>query len=120
MADPDPKSDTDEGREARAVGERTDLGHQPDALSDTLDQAHLDRALSGTDSGSDTRAGSLRGGSASGSDIDPDSDTINADLTRMGREGARPEQPAALPGNGPVKNTGEDPTSGDGADASTG
>ena len=33
---------------------------------------------------------------------------------------ARPEKPAALPGNGPVKNTGEDPTSGDGADASTG
>ena len=55
MADPGPKSDTDEGREATAVGERTDLGRQPDALSDSLDQAHLDRALSGTASGSGTR-----------------------------------------------------------------
>ena len=120
MADPDPKPDTDEGREARAVGERPDLGHQPDALSDSLDQDHLDDALSGSDSGSDTRAGSLRGGSASGSDIDPDSDTINANLSRQGRSGVRPQQPAALPGNGPVKNTGEDASPGDEADASTG
>jgi len=120
MADPDTIPETDEGREARAVGERTDLGHQPDALSDALDQAHLDKALSGSDSGSDTRAGSLQGGSASGSDIDPDSDTINADLRRAGRERASPEQPAALPGNGPVRNTGEDASPGDEADASTG
>jgi len=120
MADPEKTPDTDEGREARAVGERTDLGHTPDALSDSLDQAHLDKALSGSDSGSDTRAGSLRGGSASGSDIDPDSEAINADLSRMGREGTGSKQPAALPGNGPVKNTGEDRASGDEADASTG
>ena len=122
MADPDTPDtpETQEGREAKAVGERTDLGHQPDALSDTLDQARLDEALTGSDSGSDTRAGSLQGGSASGSDIDPDSDTINADLRRTGRERASPEQPAALPGNGPVRNTGEDASSGDEADASTG
>lgn len=120
MADPDPKPDTDEGREAGAVGERTDLGHTPDALSDSLDQAHLDQALTGSDSGSDTRAGSLRGGSASGSDIDPDSAAINADLTRMGRDAAGARQPAALPGSGPVKNTGDDRSSGDDADASTG
>ena len=120
MADPDKTPDTDEGREAKAVGERTDLGHQPDALSDSLDQEHLDRALSGSDSGSDTRAGSLRGGSASGSDIDPDSDAINADLSRMGRDdnGSKPDQTPA--GNGPVRNTGDDRSSGDGADASTG
>ncbi|MBB5660704.1 ribonuclease [Brevundimonas halotolerans] len=120
MADPDQTPETDEGREAKAMGERTDLGHQPDALSDSLDQAHLDNALSGSDSGSDTRAGSLRGGSASGSDIDPDSDAINADLTRMGRDAAGAKQPAALPGNGPVKNTGDDRSSGDGANAPTG
>jgi len=120
MADPDETPETDEGREAKSVGERADLGHTPDALADSLDQEHLDNALSGSDSGSDTRAGSLRGGSASGSDIDPDSDAINADLSRMGREGASPEQPAALRGNGPVKNTGDDRASGDDADASTG
>jgi hypothetical protein len=120
MADPDKTPETDEGREAKAVGERTDLGQTPDALSESLDQDHLNRALSGTDSGSDTRAGSLRGGSASGSDIDPDSEAINADLTRMGREAAGADHPAALPGSGPVKNTGDDRSSGDDADASTG
>lgn len=87
MADPDTPDtpETDETREARNVGERADLGHTPDALSDSLDQAHLDRALTGSDSGSDTRAGSLQGGSATGSDIDPDSEAINA---RLAREGA--------------------------------
>lgn len=90
MADPDtPRTpdtpETDESREARTVGERTDLGQTPDALSDTLDQSHLDRALTGSDSGSDTRAGSLQGGAATGSDIDPDSAAINA---RLAREGA--------------------------------
>lgn len=43
-------------------------------------------ALSGSDGGSDTRAGSLRGGSASGSDIDPDQDRINATLAKQGLE----------------------------------
>lgn len=51
---------------------------QPDAEALTL-------ALSGSDGGSDTRAGSLRGGSASGSDIDPDQDLINAGLAARGR-----------------------------------
>lgn len=46
----------------------------------------LSLALSGSDGGSDTRAGSLRGGSASGSDIDPDQDRINATLAEQGRE----------------------------------
>lgn len=45
-------------------------------------------ALSGSDVGSDTRAGSLRGGSASGSDIDPDQDRINAALAKQGRAAA--------------------------------
>lgn len=49
-----------------------------------LMKARLERALQGTDSGSDTRAGSLRGGSASGSDDDPDSEAINAYLAQEG------------------------------------
>ena len=72
----DPKTDTTEAREAAAMGEKPDLGHTEDALK---------RALEGTDMGSDTRAGSLRGGSASGSDIDPDQEVINAALAEEGR-----------------------------------
>ena len=72
----DPKTDTEEAREAAAMGEKPDLGHTEDALK---------RALEGTDMGSDTRAGSLRGGSASGSDIDPDQEVINAALAAEGR-----------------------------------
>ena len=60
--------------------EKPDLGRKSDALIE---------ALEGTDSGSDTRAGSLRGGSASGSEIDPDSDTINRALAEEGRAFAR-------------------------------
>jgi len=120
MADPDKAPETDEGREARAMGERPDLGHTPDALADSLDQEHLDNALTGSDSGSDTRAGSLRGGSASGSDIDPDSAAINADLARMGRDAAGGEKDQTPRATGPVRNTGDDRASGDEADASTG
>ncbi|MBL0948898.1 ribonuclease [Brevundimonas sp.] len=120
MADPETPPETDECREARIVGERPDLGHTPDALSETLDQDQLDRALTGSDSGSDTRAGSLRGGSASGSDIDPDSDTINAELSRMGRDGGGSGRDQTPSGTGPVRNTGDDRSSGGDADASTG
>ncbi|WP_242912272.1 MULTISPECIES: ribonuclease [Brevundimonas] len=52
-------------------------------------EERLKRALEGTDSGSDTRAGSLRGGSASGSDNDPDTDAVNADLAEKGRQLAK-------------------------------
>ena len=72
----DPRSDTTEAREAAAMGEKPDRGHTEDALK---------RALEGSDMGSDTRAGSLRGGSASGSDIDPDQEVINAALAAEGR-----------------------------------
>lgn len=120
MADPDTKPETDECREARLVGERPDLGQTPDALSDTLDHDRLDRALTGSDSGSDTRAGSLRGGSAPGSDIDPDADAINAGLSRMGRDAVRNYDDQAPRGTGPVRNTGDDRSSGNEADASTG
>ncbi|WAC60364.1 ribonuclease [Brevundimonas sp. SL130] len=72
---PEP-TDCEDAREAADMGERPDLGHKADALIQALD---------GSDSGSDTRAGSLRGGSASGSDDDPDSEVINEALAAEGR-----------------------------------
>ena len=54
---------TSEALEAETVGERPDLGHTPDTLRD---------ALTGSGAGSETRAGSLQGGAATGSDDDPD------------------------------------------------
>lgn len=85
--------------EALAVGERPDLGHERDALIE---------ALSGSGMGSDTRAGSLRGGSASGSEIDPDQATIDAALTAHGRASAQPRPPASVDPSD-VKNTGIEP-----------
>ena len=81
---PDP-ADGEDAREAADMGEKPDLGHRADALIEALD---------GTDSGSDTRAGSLRGGSASGSDDDPDSRAINAQLAKAGRAFADPDSPS--------------------------
>lgn len=104
----DPKTDTEESREAAAVGEKPDLGHTADALN---------QALEGTDMGSDTRAGSLRGGSASGSEIDPDQDAINEALATEGMQAA---DKAARPAGGPEearKSTGQP---GDDVDAPTG
>lgn len=81
MTDQPPKpfpprtADGGDAREAADMGEKPDLGHRADALIEALD---------GTDSGSDTRAGSLRGGSASGSDDDPDSARINHALAEEG------------------------------------
>ncbi len=75
----DPQSETDETREAETAGEKPDLGHRPDALAE---------ALSGSNVGSDTRAGSLRGGSASGSDDDPDQQAIDAMLASEGKASA--------------------------------
>ncbi|WP_420472336.1 ribonuclease [Brevundimonas sp. FT23042] len=66
----------EDAREADDLGEKPDLGRTPDALIE---------ALSGTDMGSDTRAGSLQGGAATGSDRDPDQKTINEALARKGR-----------------------------------
>ncbi|CAN5196827.1 hypothetical protein BH10PSE1_BH10PSE1_10370 [soil metagenome] len=95
----DPASQTEDAREADDIGEKPDLGRTPDAMIEQL---------TGTDSGSDTRAGSLRGGSASGSDDDPDSDVINAALAAEGRASADPKSPASV-GAGVVKNTGVEP-----------
>lgn len=91
MTDPrdEARDEAEDAREAPQMGEKPDLGHQPDALADSLKEA-----LAGTDMGSDTRAGSLRGGSASGSSDDPDQDVINEALAT---EGMRSADPAAQP-----------------------
>ncbi len=75
----DARPERHEAREADDMGERPDLGRTPDALVE---------ALSGSDMGSDTRAGSLQGGSASGSDDDPDQAAVNAALAEQGRRAA--------------------------------
>lgn len=112
--EPDPKTQTHDAIEADAMGEKPDLGRTPDGMRDALD-----RALSGTDSGSDTRAGSLQGGAASGSDDDPDSDTINKALADQGQASAnRNASRKADPD--PVNNTGDDTSAKNEADAATG
>lgn len=92
----DPKADTEDAKEALQHGERPDRGHTPDALHE---------ALSGTDSGSDTRAGSLKGGSASGSDHDPDQEAINQSLATEGMAQADKSSPDKADAE-PIRNTG--------------
>lgn len=104
----DPKTENDESREAAAMGEKTDRGHLRDALN---------KALEGTDSGSDTRAGSLRGGSASGSEIDPDQDLINE---RLADEGLAARDVATRPAGGPEQARKSTAQPGDDVDAPTG
>lgn len=100
----DPHNEAEDAREAQQVGEKPDLGHQADALKE---------ALAGTDMGSDTRAGSLRGGSASGSSDDPDQDVINEALATEGMKSA--DASAKPPGAGQDKDQ-----PGDDVDAPTG
>jgi hypothetical protein len=71
-----------ESREADQMGEKPDHGRERD---------HLIDALTGTDVGSDTRAGSLQGGAATGSEIDPDSAAVNRSLREQGRDADRRE-----------------------------
>ncbi len=104
-------SQTGDAREAEDMGEKPDLGRTPDALTE---------ALSGSDQGSDTRAGSLRGGSASGSEADPDQDAINESLATEGMAGGF-QGPQGDPAEG--KTTVNDRPAnapGDEADAPTG
>ena len=89
--------ETQDAREADDMGEKPDLGRKPDALTE---------ALSGSGMGSDTRAGSLQGGAATGSDDDPDQDVINEALVTEGMASADQPSPRADPN--PVKNTGAD------------
>ncbi|AYG94298.1 ribonuclease [Brevundimonas naejangsanensis] len=104
----DPKAENEEAREAAAMGEKPDRGHVEDALK---------KALHGSDSGSDTRAGSLRGGSASGSDIDPDQDAINAEIARQGKAMAAAK---TRPAGGPEQSGQAAAQPGDDVDAPTG
>ncbi|MDP3803890.1 ribonuclease [Brevundimonas sp.] len=89
---------TEDAREAEDMGEKPDLGRTPDALTE---------ALSGSGMGSDTRAGSLQGGAATGSDVDPDQDTINESLATEGMASADPQSPSNADPD-PIKNTGAD------------
>lgn len=87
---------TEDAREAEDMGEKPDTGRKPDALTD---------ALSGSGMGSDTTAGSLQGGAASGSEIDPDQDAVNESLTRKGVTASDAPGPVDPE---PVNNTGSD------------
>lgn len=104
------QNQTDDAREAGDMGEKPDLGRTRDALTN---------ALSGSDMGSDTRAGSLQGGAASGSDDDPDQDAINEMLASEGMAAAKAKPPEGVDPE-PVNNTGEDKSETKGADAATG
>ena len=113
----------EDAREADDMGEKPDLGRTPDALTE---------AVSGSGMGSDTRAGSLQGGAATGSEIDPDQDRINESLATEGMKSAAPKPPAESDRGPTVNNTGDDltgpagdpaegkPGIGDEADAATG
>jgi hypothetical protein len=116
------QNQTDDAREADDMGEKPDLGRTPDALTE---------AVSGSGMGSDTRAGSLQGGAATGSEIDPDQDRINESLASEGMRSAASRSPAGTSADESINNTGDDRTEagaatdnkpgvGDGADAATG
>lgn len=81
----DPKPETPEAVEAEDMGERPDLGRTPDALIESL---------TGSGMGSDTRAGSLEGGAATGSDDDPDQAAVDRDLAQQGRDRRDPGEAA--------------------------
>ncbi|WP_428150773.1 ribonuclease [Brevundimonas sp.] len=81
----DAKPETPEAVEAETMGERPDLGRTPDALKD---------ALTGSGVGSDTRAGSLQGGAATGSDEDPDQAAVDRIMADKGRASAGPNSPS--------------------------
>ncbi|HEY0103425.1 MAG TPA: ribonuclease [Brevundimonas sp.] len=88
---------TEDAREAEAMGEKPDLGQRADALTE---------ALSGSDMGSDTRAGSLQGGAAPGSEDDPDQDSVNENLASEGMTDA--DAPSQAAATAQVNNTGAD------------
>lgn len=94
-----PETQAEDAREAGLMGEKPDLGVKRDALAEALEGSNL---------GSDTRAGSLRGGSVSGSDIDPDQRTIDRALAETGRATGAAKTPASVEAED-VKNTGAAP-----------
>lgn len=90
---------TEDAREAEAMGEKPDLGVKRDALIEALEGSNL---------GSDTRAGSLRGGSVSGSDDDPDQRRIDQALADVGRATGDARTPGSVETED-VKNAGSAP-----------
>jgi hypothetical protein len=90
----------------------TDDARKPDVAAADAPRAvrrdALNEALEGSNLGSDTRAGSLRGGSASGSERDPDQAVIDRGLADVGRATAAPRTPGSAEA-GDVKNTGAGP-----------
>ena len=82
----DAKPESPEAVEADGLGERPDLGRTPDALIE---------ALSGSGVGSDTRAGSLQGGAATGSDDDPDQAAVDRIMADQGRADAKARSASA-------------------------
>ncbi len=78
---------TPETVEAEDMGERPDLGRTPDALRE---------ALTGSGVGSDTRAGSLQGGVATGSDDDPDQAAVDRIMADQGRAAAASRSPSKV------------------------
>lgn len=89
---------TPEATEAEDVGERPDLGRTADTLRE---------ALTGSGVGSDTRAGSLQGGAATGSDDDPDQAAVDRAMAAQGRAAHAP--PGAEGSTDAVTNTGVGP-----------
>ena len=75
------ENQTPDARAAEDMGEQPDPARKADALG---------QALTGSGMGSDTRAGSLQGGASTGSDDDPDQDTIDEALAREGTASADP------------------------------
>lgn len=116
MTDPTPP--TNETTEADDAHVRPDPGPTREALRE---------ALSGSGVGSDTRAGSLQGGAATGSDDDPDQRAVDRVMRDQGGAAAGTPRPRdAMPA---VVNTGPGPGESDGntatprdtdADAATG
>jgi len=103
----DPTRQTNEATEAEHMGERPDRGRTPDALSE---------ALTGSGMGSDTRAGSLQGGAATGSDDDPDQAAVDRLMRDHGQ--AAPDAPPPPNAKDTVVNTGLAPGV-DGGNAAT-
>jgi hypothetical protein len=99
----------------------------PEPGSDDKEAEARREALDGSDVGSDTRAGSLQGGSNSGSERDPAQDASDRHLAGLGpslnQAGRKSAAPKAYPEDG-VTNTGhpgdESDAPGDNADAATG
>ncbi|WP_309629747.1 ribonuclease [Brevundimonas sp.] len=106
----DAKPESPDAVEADGMGERPDRGRTTDALRE---------ALTGSGVGSDTRAGSLQGGAATGSDDDPDQAAVDRIMADQGRASADPRSPSGVDPTG-ITNTGVGPGEADAGPADGG